>query len=77
MQGQLAAVVFSARRIAILTSVEGRFLECRNCLLRVQFPAGTHYEVIVKQFESHSCSSLTSSEATTSRGERSEVKCGA
>jgi hypothetical protein len=48
-------------RIAILMSVKGRFLECRNCLLRVQFPAGTHYEVIAKQFEPHSCSASLSS----------------
>jgi hypothetical protein len=56
-----SSCVCPSHRIAILMSVEGRFLECRNCLLRVKFPAGAHYEVIAKQFESHSCSSSISS----------------
>ena len=43
--------------IAILMSASGRFLTCRHCGLRFDFPAGEHYESIVKQFESHSCSS--------------------
>ena len=46
-----------SHRIAILMSAEGRFLECLNCLLRVPFTSGAHYEVIAKQFDSHSCSS--------------------
>src|SRR5450432_2050052 len=46
--------------VAILMSAEGRFLECRNCLLRVQFASGAHYEVIVQQFESHPCGPLIS-----------------
>jgi hypothetical protein len=49
-------VPFPLHRIAILMSVEGRFLECQNCFLRIEFAAGAHYEVIAKQFESHSCS---------------------
>jgi AAA domain/TrwC relaxase len=30
---------------------------CRNCQLRLEFPAGTRYDTIAKEFESHSCSS--------------------
>jgi hypothetical protein len=50
-----------SHRIAILMSAAGRFLECRTCHLDLTFPAGAHYEVIAKQFESHSCSSTISS----------------
>jgi hypothetical protein len=56
-----SSVVCISHRIAILMSSEGRFLECRNCLRRVRFLAGAHYEVIAKQFESHSCSASISS----------------
>jgi hypothetical protein len=58
----VSSVVCPSHRIAILMSAHGRFLECQNCLLRVQFAAGSHYEVIAKQFESHSCSSPIPSE---------------
>ena len=57
----VSSVVCFSNRIAILMSVEGRFVECRNCLRRVQFPAEAHYEVTAKQFESHSCGSSISS----------------
>jgi hypothetical protein len=49
-----SSVVCIYHRIAILMSSAGRFLECRNCLRRVQFPAEAHYELTAKQFESHS-----------------------
>jgi hypothetical protein len=51
-----SSVVCISHCIAILMSVEGRFLECRNCLRRVQFPAEAHYALIAKQFDAHSCS---------------------
>ena len=51
-----SSVVCISHCIAILMSSAGRFLECRNCLRRVQFPAEAQYELIAKQFESHSCS---------------------
>jgi|HubBroStandDraft_4_1064222.scaffolds.fasta_scaffold22100_5 hypothetical protein len=54
----VSGVVCRSHRIAIVMSAHGRFLECRHCLLRVRFAAGSHYEVIAKQFESHSCDSL-------------------
>jgi hypothetical protein len=50
-----------SHRIAILMAAEGRFLECLTCRLRLKFAAGTHYEVIVRQFDSHLCGSSTSS----------------
>lgn len=34
---------------------EGRFLECINCRLRFEFPAGAHYDTLAKRFESHPC----------------------
>jgi len=43
--------------IGILMSAAGRFLECGNCQLSFEFPAGEHYDTIAEQFESHSCSS--------------------
>jgi hypothetical protein len=57
-----SSVVCPSHRIAIVMSARGRFLECRHCLLRIQFAAGSRYEVIVKQFESHSCGSPIPSE---------------
>ena len=47
----------TAHLIGILMSAGGRFLECRNCHLSFEFPAGAHYEAIAKQFEAHSCNS--------------------
>jgi hypothetical protein len=35
----------------------GRFLECRDCLLSFDFPAGTRYEATAKQFDRHLCRS--------------------
>ena len=46
--------------VAIVMSAKGRFLECRNCLLRVRFVSGAHYEVIAKQFEAHPCAPVIS-----------------
>jgi len=43
--------------IGILMSAAGRFLVCRACQLRLEFPAGAHYDTIAKEFESHCCSS--------------------
>ena len=42
--------------IAILMSTSGRFVVCRGCHLRFAFPSGAHFDLIAKQFESHSCS---------------------
>jgi hypothetical protein len=50
-----------SHRVAILMAAEGRFLECLNCRLRIRFSAGTQYEVIVRQFDSHLCGSSISS----------------
>jgi hypothetical protein len=58
----VTSVVCPSRRIASLMSAHGRFLECQNCFLRVQFAADSHYEVIARQFESHSCGSPIPSE---------------
>jgi hypothetical protein len=45
----------SSHRIAIVMSPVGRFLECRDCQLSFDFPAGALHDVIVKQFGSHLC----------------------
>jgi hypothetical protein len=47
----------SLQQIGILMSRKGRFLECMDCHLTVEFPIGAHYDETVKQFESHLCSS--------------------
>ena len=47
--------------IAVLMAPDGRFLECQTCRLRIQFAAGTHYDVVVIQFDSHLCGSSSSS----------------
>ncbi|MFZ0897932.1 MAG: PAS domain S-box protein [Candidatus Sulfotelmatobacter sp.] len=44
-------------QIAILMSGAGRFVTCRDCHVRIEFPTGAHYDTIVKQFESHLCGS--------------------
>ena len=44
-------------RIAVLMSAAGRFLVCKNCQLSFEFPAGTAYLTIAKQFDSHTCGS--------------------
>jgi PAS domain S-box-containing protein len=36
-------------------STSGRFVVCRGCHLRFAFPAGAHFDLIAKQFESHLC----------------------
>ena len=46
-----------AHLIAILMSASGRFLVCRKCGLRFEFPEGAVYDTIAKQFESHPCGS--------------------
>jgi hypothetical protein len=38
--------------IGILMAAEGRFLQCIKCRLTLKFPAGAHYDTIVKRFES-------------------------
>jgi len=45
----------SPHRIAILMSRAGRFLECRDCLLSFEFPAGARYEATAQQFDFHLC----------------------
>jgi hypothetical protein len=46
-----------AHRVAILMSPDGRFLQCRDCDLTIAFPAGTKYNIVAIQFETHLCSS--------------------
>ena len=48
-----------AHRIAILMSPDGRFLQCRDCNLTIQFPEGARFDAVAKQFESHLCSSAS------------------
>jgi len=43
-------------RIGILMCPTGRFLECINCQLRIEFPAEARYDTTVKLFEVHPCS---------------------
>ena len=53
----VSSITSSSHLIAILMSAAGRCLSCRHCGLRFAFPTGSHYESIVKQFESHLCGS--------------------
>jgi hypothetical protein len=55
--------VRARHRIAVLMSPEGRFLECIDCRLQVEFAAGKQYNTILKQFESQSCSPVVSEKA--------------
>jgi hypothetical protein len=48
-------------RIAILMSPGGRFLQCLDCHRTLAFSAGAKYDIVVKQFESHLCSSASKS----------------
>jgi hypothetical protein len=41
--------------LAVVMTPAGRFMECINCRLRLEFPAGTEYDTIAKRFESHPC----------------------
>jgi PAS domain S-box-containing protein len=41
--------------IGILMSAAGRFVVCIDCHLSIAFPAGAHYDIVAKQFESHIC----------------------
>jgi hypothetical protein len=43
--------------LGILMSPSGRFLECLNCRVRIEFPKEVHFETVSKQFASHPCSS--------------------
>src|ERR1700735_4094664 len=43
--------------IGIRMCAAGRFVACMDCRLSVEFPAGAHYDVIARQFESHVCGS--------------------
>jgi PAS domain S-box-containing protein len=52
-----SSIVSFSRLIAALMSGAGRDLTCRHCGLRFEFPAGSHYESIVKQVDSHFCGS--------------------
>ena len=42
-------------RIAIQLSAQGRFLICLDCQLHFEFPSGTPYLTVARQFESQSC----------------------
>ena len=44
-------------RIAIQMSAQGRFLICLDCQLHFEFPSGTPYLTVARQFESQSCGS--------------------
>jgi PAS domain S-box-containing protein len=50
-----SGVSFSSHLIAILMSPTGRFVVCIDCHLSVEFPAGAHYDIVARRFESHSC----------------------
>lgn len=52
-----SSVSSSSHPIGILMSPTGRFVVCIDCHLSVEFPAGAHYDIIARQFESHSCDS--------------------
>jgi PAS domain S-box-containing protein len=41
--------------IGILMSAAGRFVVCIDCHLSIEFPAGAHYDIIARQFDSHLC----------------------
>jgi hypothetical protein len=41
--------------IAISLSAAGRFLVCRECDLRLEFPSGAHYDILAKEFDSREC----------------------
>ena len=43
--------------IGILMSEAGRFVVCIDCHSSVEFPAGAHYDIIARQFDSHLCGS--------------------
>ena len=47
----------SSHPIGILMSGAGRFVVCIDCRRRLSFPAGTHFDTIAKEFESHLCGS--------------------
>jgi len=59
----------STHRIGVLTLPAGRYLECRDCLLRFNFPTGAQYDVIAKQFQSHLCPFPTSQDIDSSAGD--------
>ena len=46
-------------RIAIQMSPEGRFLICLDCQLHLEFPVGTPYLAVAREFGSHRCDSHT------------------
>ena len=46
-----------AHRIALRMSATDRFLLCMDCQLQFEYPLGADYDSIMKQFESHSCTS--------------------
>lgn len=46
-----------SHRIAMLMAPEGRFLQCKDCLLTFEFPAGAQYDATAKRFGSHLCGS--------------------
>ena len=46
-----------SHRISILMSPVGRFLQCRDCQLSFEFPAGARYDATAKRFDAHPCRS--------------------
>jgi len=50
-----------AHRIVILMSPLGRFLQCKDCELSLEFPMGMRLNQIAKEYESRPCSSPVSS----------------
>jgi hypothetical protein len=51
------SVPSSSHPVGVLMSPTGRFVVCIDCHLSVEFPTGAHYDIIARQFESHSCGS--------------------
>ncbi len=47
----------STHHIGILMSPAGRFLECSNCHLSLDFPYGERFVAIAKQFDAQLCRS--------------------
>ena len=42
--------------LAVVMSPAGRFMECINCRLRLDFPAEANYDAVAKLFEFYPCS---------------------
>jgi hypothetical protein len=60
----------SEHLVANQLCAQGHFLICLDCPLRFEFPSGTPYLTVTRQFESQSCGS-----APTLSSEDALVKC--